>query len=94
MTPLSISCFRYNSTVRRAKFYKKGTNQYMNVPASSVMFSTLAAGKTFTYNTMSGIPPKLNIEFINKIDLEAIIIFQADVEFQSDALVIVDGCIR
>lgn len=48
----------------------------------------------FTFNEISGIPPKLNVDFLNKISLEAVLIFAADVEFLGDTTVVVDKSIK
>lgn len=78
-----------------SKFYKKNYNGYMNAPMDSVLNNkNVEPGKLFTYNTMSGIPPKLNLDFLNKIAPEATVIFAMDVEFVTSTMILVDQCVK
>lgn len=77
-----------------SKFYKKNYDGYMNAPMDSVLNNkNVEAGKLFTYNTTSGIPPKLNLDFLNMIAPEAIVIFAMDVEFVTSTMILVDQCV-
>lgn len=60
---------------------------------SVVNTKALESNRLFTFNEISGIPPKLNVDFLNKISREAVVIFAADVEFRSDTYIVVDKSI-
>lgn len=86
---------RYTQRTNCAKFYTRKCRGFANAPMDSVVNTkALESGKMFTFNEISGIPPKLNVDFLNKISLEAVVIFAADVEFLGDTTVVVDKSIK
>lgn len=90
-----IIVHRYTQRTRCCKFYVKGYSGFANAPMDSVVNDkTLDSQLLFAYNSFSGIPPKLNVDFLNRISREAVIIFSADVRFYSDTVVIVDEFIQ
>lgn len=90
----SFGFLRYTHRTNCSKFYTRKCSGFANAPMDSVVNTkALESNRLFTFNEISGIPPKLNVDFLNKISREAVVIFAADVEFRSDTYIVVDKSI-
>lgn len=84
--------YRYTTRTHCAKFYVNGYDGFVNAPLDSTLNNkNLESGRLFTYNDCTGIPPKLNASFLNKISAEAAFIFAEEVQVVNSSRVLVNG---
>lgn len=89
-----LLCFRYTPKAHSNKFYVQGSDfrGFYNAPQDSVLNKkNPGCNKVFTFNSASGIPPKLNLDFLNQISPEALIIFAATCKLITSTLIEADG---
>lgn len=53
--------------------------------------NTMRSDQFFTFNKESGIPPKCNMDLLNKIDPEALILFSSDATLFGRDTIMVEG---
>lgn len=88
--------FRYTRRVNGVKLYveefKRG---FCNSPLNSVITKeNTQRDKFYTYNDYSGIYPKFNLDFLNKVAPEAVVIFSASIESRNSQTVVVGNNIK
>lgn len=72
---------RYTSKTRSNKFYTKDSKGFANAQLDSVLArKDVKAGELYTFSYSSGIPPKINLSFLNKISPEALFLFGEKVD--------------
>lgn len=85
---------RYTPKTKSAKFYVKGTTGFSNAQLDSVLArKNVTVGELYTFNESTGIPPKINLSFLNQISPEALFLFAEDMVKQSSTKVLVNNYI-